>query len=538
MKNHRAFAVALAGAALLAGSTAALAQKTEANKQSASSSFSKPVASSETPGTSGVSALVKPDAPNTGKKPAASTGKKGDEGTSSGKAASSRPSTKLTTPRITSISPVPATSPVLKSLEPGKPATKAGDTSAKSNNAKSVEGRLPTTVSPRSSTADTRLGAIRPTLKAPSIGAPKVGAISTPTINSRPGGLSNADQLRKRLDGMKAIEELGRAGMAPDLSNVGGISDPVTGESIDIHRGSALSGLGNGTLSGTLGNRNSIFNEVAGGGTGPAAGGAPGGDDARSAARAGKGRAASDDTDSDGDVVTDETPVTEGGMTYGEATTGDVNVTDNKDGTTVTILVSADRTEVYVKRTYPDGQGETIHRYRKGEKVRSACFTSTGRPCSEAGGGRPAPDDAGSSGGAMTAEQRKKAEQDLRNLVDPSVNPGSDGDGGTIAARGAGSGEALTDTDLAGQPVDDETGGGRGAPPPVGSITTDIGLAGQPVGDDTSFGTLNPGPGGSLGVAGGGFGSALVRGAAGTHVPTSVSDRVADDIGARVNPEN
>ncbi len=322
---------------------------------------------------------------------------------------------------------------------------------------------------------------------------------------------------------MKAIEELGRTGMTPDLSSVGRITDPVTGAAIDTGRGGALSGFGDEALSGTLANRNSIFNAVTGGGSGSAAGGAPGGDDARNAARSGKGRAASDDGESDGGVVTDTTRITPD-IHYMDAKDGKMDGTVEFPGQGTRTIAAHEDGTVYVRWKTP--YGTTITAYKKGEKPRGVYVD------------RPAPDDAGSSGGTMTAEQRRKAEQELRNLVDPSVNPGPEGGGGTIAGKAGSNRESLTDTDLAGQPVDDESSGGRGAPPPVGSITTDVGLAGQPVGDDPNFGTLNPGPGGSLGLGAGGFGSALVRGAAGTRVPTSVSDRVADDIGARLDPEN
>ncbi len=350
----------------------------------------------------------------------------------------------------------------------------------------------------------------------------KAAAAPTATVPRGVVVLPRLAHLEKRLAGIRAKHELEQAGLGPDVGPRVGATDPMTGNPLTLARPRAATNPLTGE--GVAGSRNVAARDprsgrsLLGGDDGDGAGSGPGPDDAREAGRKGRGMAMSDD--SEGETTNDDTKVYYE-MTYGEASTGGMdgdNLPSPAGTRTGTIVTDGD--VVWVKISDDEGN-YVLTRYERGKKP----VQTFGKD------DKPRPDDAGSAPRpSLTEEEQRRLAEEMPKPVDIAGQPVDDDDAPRMAVQ-TDPADWMTDLVLAGQPVDDSTDGGRGAPP-AGAVPTDLGLAGQPVDDDPDFGTITPGSGR------GGFGSAarqmkraaLALGGRRLHDAPSVTRVSRDDV--------
>ncbi len=358
---------------------------------------------------------------------------------------------------------------------------------------------------------------------APAVGLPSRPQVSAkPAIAGRPATLRNLEGLDDRMQGVKAKQQLDAAGLGPTLDRQSSLTNPATGEPVQLGRRSLLSGQpdlpGRDGAAGRLGRGSSATDPLTGkpliGGGGNDGASGP---DARAAARAGKGMAM------DGDTTDESTPVFQA-LTFDEAyliaagQTGGVEFERASGGGTVTIHSRdhsyADGTQ---RAVYVD-HGDYTYVFVEGEEPEKVDNDPSDRP---------RPDDDGSGNRRpMTAAEKKAMEAAIRNSGNIAARPAPESGGAGGGKAGA---DPLTDLDLAGRPRDDAQSGGGGVP---GAITTDLGLAGRPVDADPDFGTINPG---RVGGAGGGFGSAVrSAGLGAVALPDVPQAPAAERIGPQV----
>ncbi len=347
-----------------------------------------------------------------------------------------------------------------------------------------------------------------------------------PAIAGRPAALRNLEGLDDRMQAVKAKQQVDAAGLGPALDRQASLTNPATGEPVELGRRSLLSGQpdlpGRDGAANRLGRGSSATDPLTGkpliGGSGASDG--PSGPDARAAGRAGKGMAM------DGDTTDESTPVFQA-LTFDEAyliaagQTGGVEFERASGGGTVTIHSRdhsyADGTQ---RAVYVD-HGDYTYVFVEGEEPERVDNDPSDRP---------RPDDDGSGNRrSMTADEKKAMEEVIRNSGSIAARPAPESGG---AGGGKVGSDPLTDLDLAGRLRDDaQSGGGGGVP---GAITTDLGLAGRPVDADPAFGTIDPG---RVGGAGGGFGSAVRSaglGAAALPEAPRAQAPAAERIGSRV----